>query len=168
VAKSESFDITTGCDPQEVDNALNQARKEITNRYDFKNVLADITYDREAGTISIHTSDDLKLDAIWGVLVGRFVARSVPVENMMRGDVESATGGTVRQLMTLVQAIDGDTARKINKFIRDQKLKKVQSQIQNDAVRVSAPNRDDLQLVMAALRTEDWGMQLNYGNYRGA
>jgi uncharacterized protein YajQ (UPF0234 family) len=87
---------------------------------------------------------------------------------MMRGDVESATGGTVRQLMTLVQAIDGDTARKINKFIRDQKLKKVQSQIQNDAVRVSAPNRDDLQLVMAALRTEDWGMQLNYGNYRGA
>ena len=166
MAKSESFDITTGCDPQEVDNALNQARREITNRYDFKNVLADITYDGGAGTISIHTSDDFKLDAIWQVLVGRFVARNVPVENVQRGDVEPATGGTVRQTMTLVQAIDSDTARKINKFIRDQKLKKVQSQIQNDAVRVSAPNRDDLQLVMAALRAEDWGMQLNYGNYR--
>jgi uncharacterized protein YajQ (UPF0234 family) len=166
MAKSESFDITTGCEPQEVDNALNQARKEITNRYDFKNVLADITYDGGAGTISIHTSDDFKLDAIWQVLVGRFVARNVPVENVQRGDVEPATGGTVRQTMTLVQAIDSDTARKINKFIRDQKLKKVQSQIQNDAVRVSAPNRDDLQLVMAALRAEDWGMQLNYGNYR--
>jgi hypothetical protein len=166
VAKSESFDITTGCDPQEVDNALNQARKEITNRYDFKNVLADITHDREAGTISIHTSDDFKLDAIWAVLVGRFVARSVPVENVVRGAVEPATGATVRQVITLVQVIDSDTARKINKFIRDQKLKKVQSQIQNDTVRVSAPNRDDLQLVMAALRAEDWGMQLNYGNYR--
>ncbi len=166
MAKSESFDITTGCEPQEVDNALNQARKEITNRYDFKGVLADITYDREAATISIHTSDDFKLDAIWQVLVGRFVAREVPVENVQRGDVEPATGGTVRQTMTLVQAIDGDTARKINKFIRDLKLKKVQSQIQNDALRVQGPKRDDLQQVMAALREEDWGMKLNFANFR--
>ena len=166
MAKSESFDITTGCEPQEVDNALNQARKEITNRYDFKGVLADIAYDREAGTISIHTSDDFKLDAIWQVLVGRFVAREVPVENVQRGAVEPATGGTVRQTMTLVQAIDGDTARSINKFIRDLKLKKVQAQIQNDALRVQGPKRDDLQQVMAALREKDWGMKLNFGNFR--
>ena len=166
MAKSESFDITTGCDPQEVDNALNQARKEIQNRYDFKGVLAEISYDRDAGTIGIHTSDNFKLDAIWQVLVGRFVARDVPVENVQRGNVEPASGGTVRQTLTLVQAIDGDTARKINKFIRDQGLKKVQSQIQNDALRVSGPSRDDLQVVMTALRAEDWGMKLNFGNYR--
>lgn len=166
MAKSESFDITTGCDPQEVDNALNQARKEIQNRYDFKGVTAEISYDRDAGTIGIHTEDNFKLDAIWQILVSRFVARDVPVENIQREDPENATGGTVRQTMTIVQGIDGDTARSINKFIRDLKIKKVQAQIQNDALRVQAPKRDDLQTVISALREEDWGIKLNFGNYR--
>ena len=166
MAKSESFDITTGCDLQEVDNALNQARREITNRYDFKGVKADIDFDRDAGTIAIHTEEQFHLDAIWGVLVGRFVARKVPVENIERAEPEQASGGTIRQTMTLVQGIDSDKGRAINKFIKELKLKRVQSQIQNDAVRVSAPKRDDLQSVIAALREEDWGMHLNFGNYR--
>ena len=166
MAKTESFDITTGCDLQEVDNALNQARREIQNRYDFKGVKADIDFDRDEGKITIHTQERFHLDAIWQVLVSKFVARKVPVENIERADPEDAAGSTTRQTLTLVQAIDGDTARNINRFIKDLKLKKVQSQFQNDAVRVTAPSRDDLQSVIAALRAEDWGMQLNFGNYR--
>ena len=166
MAKSESFDITTGCDLQEVDNALNQARREIQNRYDFKGVKADIDFDRTEGKIVIHTQERFHLEQIWSVLVSKFVARKVPVENMQQADPEDASGSTIRQTITLVQAIDSDTGRKINRFIKDLKLKKVQSQIQNDAVRVSAPKRDDLQSVMTALREEDWGMALSFGNYR--
>jgi uncharacterized protein YajQ (UPF0234 family) len=164
--KDESFDITTGCDLQEVDNAVNQTVREITGRYDFKGVLADIAYDRGAGTISIHTADEYKLNAIWDALVGRLVARKVPVKNLKRGDVQPAASSTVRQVITLVQGIDSDTARKIAQFVRDKKLKRVQPQVQGDAVRVSGPSRDDLQEVMAALREEDWGVELSFGNYR--
>lgn len=166
IAKTESFDITTGCDLQEVDNAVNQARKVITGRYDFKDVLADIEVDRAAGTISVHTADQFKLDAIWEVLYGRLVARNVPVQNLKRADAQPAAGNTVRQLITLVQSIDSDTAKRIVKFIRDQKLKGVQSQVQGDAVRVSGPSRDDLQAAMQSLRGEDWGIELTFGNYR--
>lgn len=166
MAKDESFDITTGCDLQEVDNALNQARREITGRFDFKGVLADIETDRAAGTIAIHTENEYKLDAIWDVMHGRLVARKVPVKNLQRGEAQAAAGGTVRQTVKLVQGIESDTAKKIVKFIRDQKLKGVQSQIQGDAVRVSGPNRDDLQAAMQALRGEDWGIELSFGNYR--
>ncbi len=164
--KDESFDITTGCDLQEVDNAVNQTMREITGRYDFKGVLAEIEYDRAAGAISVHTADEYRLEAIWSALVGRLVARKVPVQNMKRGPVVQAGGDTVRQVITLVQAIDSDTARKIAQFIRDQKIKRVQPQVQGDAVRVTSPNRDDLQAVMAALRTQDYGIELNFGNYR--
>lgn len=166
MAKDESFDITTGADLQEVDNALNQARKEITNRFDFKNVLVEIDYDRANAKINLHTTDEYKLDAIWQVLTQRFVARNVPLKNMVRGAVEQAGGSTVRQEVTLTQGIDSDTARKIVKFIKDQRFKKAQAQVQGDAVRVSAPSRDELQAVISAVKGEDWGMELKFGNYR--
>jgi cyclic-di-GMP-binding protein len=164
--KTESFDITTGVDLQEVDNALNQARKEITNRFDFKNVVAEIDYDRHAPRINLHTTDDFKLEAMWQVMEQRFRSRSVPLKNLKRGNVDKASGGTVRQEVKITQAIDSETARKIVKFIKDRGYKKVQSQIQGDAVRVSAPSRDELQSVIGALRSEDWGMELKFGNYR--
>jgi cyclic-di-GMP-binding protein len=164
--KTESFDITTGVDLQEVDNALNQARKEITNRFDFKNVVAEIDYDRLAPRINLHTTDDFKLEAMWQVMEQRFRSRSVPLKNLKRGNVDKASGGTVRQEVKITQAIDSETARKIVKFIKDKGYKKVQSQIQGDAVRVSAPSRDELQSVIGALRGEDWGMELKFGNYR--
>ena len=166
MAKTESFDITTGCDLQEVDNAVNQALKEITGRYDFKGVSVEIEYDRKAGTIEIHTSDEFKLNAAWDALLGRLVARKIPVKNIKRGAIEPAGGDTVRQTVTLVQAIDSDTAKRISQFIRDQKLKKVQSQIQGDAARVTGPTRDDLQAAMQALRDNDFGIELTFGNYR--
>ena len=164
--KTESFDITTGADMQEVDNAVNQARKEITNRFDFKNVLAEIEFDRAKAKLSIHTTDDFKLEAIWTVLAQRLNARSVPLKNLKPGDVEPASGSTVRQDIPITQSIDQDTARKIVKFLKDSKYKKVQTQIQGDEVRVSAPSRDELQNVIKDLKAEDWGIELKFGNYR--
>ena len=166
MAKDESFDITTGVDLQEVDNALNQARKEITNRFDFKNITAEIDFDRDGRKIRIHTTDDYKLEAIWQVLTQRFVARNGPLKNLDRGQPQAAGGGTIREETTLKQGIETDVAKKIAKFIKDQKFKKAQAQVQGDAVRVSAPSRDDLQQVIAAVKGEDWGIELKFGNYR--
>lgn len=166
MAKDESFDITTGCDLQEVDNAVNQAKREITTRFDFKNVLAEIEYDRATAKINIHTTDEYKLDAIWQVLLQRFVARSVPVKNIVRGNLEKAGGSTVRQEITLTQGIESEIARKIVKYIKDQKFKKANAQVQGDAVRVSSPNRDELQQVITAVKTQDYGIELKFGNYR--
>ena len=164
--KDESFDITTGCDLQEVDNALNQARKEIAGRYDFKGVVVEIEYDRSAGTIGIHTGDQFRLDSIWEALSGRLVARKVPLKNLKRGDPETAASDTVRQTITLVQAIDSETAKKISKDVRDQGFKKVQVQIQGEELRVTSPSKDTLQDVMTYLSAQDFGVELKFGNYR--
>ncbi|MGK2966417.1 MAG: YajQ family cyclic di-GMP-binding protein [Tepidiformaceae bacterium] len=166
MAKDESFDITTGVDLQEVDNALNQARKEITNRFDFKNIVAEIDFDRDAAKIRIHTTDDYKLEAIWQVLTQRFVARNVPLKNLDRAEPQPASGGTIREETTLKQGIETEVAKKIARFIKDQKFKKAQAQVQGDAVRVSAPSRDELQQVITAVKAEDWGIELKFGNYR--
>ncbi len=166
MAKDESFDITTGVDLQEVDNAVNQARKEIGTRFDFKNVLAELTYDRDAAKLGIHTTDEYKLEAIWQVLTARLVARNVPLKNVVRGNVQQAGGSTVRQELTLTQGIESEIARKIVKFIKDQKYKRVQAQIQGDAVRVTSPSRDELQQVIQAVKTQDYGIELKFGNYR--
>jgi len=166
MAKDETFDITTGADLQEVANAINQAKKEITSRFDFKNVVAEIDYEHGSEKITIHTADEYKLDAIWQVLTQRFIARSVPIQNLVRGNIDKAAQSTVRQEVTLTQGIESDIAKKIVKFIKDQKYKKVQAQVQGDAVRVSSPSRDELQQAITALKGEDYGIELNFGNYR--
>ncbi|MGD9933361.1 MAG: YajQ family cyclic di-GMP-binding protein [Dehalococcoidia bacterium] len=166
MAKDETFDITTGCDLQEVDNAVNQALREITNRFDFKGILVEVDYDRKGAKISIHTTDEYKLNAIWEVLQQRLIAREVPLKNLSRGPIEEAGSGTVRQVVTMVQAIETDTAKKIVRFIKDQKFKKANAQVQGDAVRVSSPSREELQAVIKAVKGEDWGIELKFGNYR--
>ncbi|MCA9830829.1 MAG: YajQ family cyclic di-GMP-binding protein [Dehalococcoidia bacterium] len=166
MAKDETFDITTGCDLQEVDNAVNQALREITNRFDFKGILVEVDYDRRDAKISIHTTDEYKLNAIWEVLQQRLIARNVPLPNLSRGSIEEAGGGTVRQVVTMVQAIETDMGKKIVRFIKDQKFKKVNAQVQGDAVRVSSPSREELQSVIKAVKGEDWGIELKFGNYR--
>lgn len=166
MAKDESFDITTGCDLQEVDNAVNQATREITNRFDFKGILVEIDYDRTKAHINIHTTDEYKLNAIWEVLQQRFVARDVPLKNLSRGKIEEAGSSTVRQQVKLVQAIETDLGKKIVKFIKDQKFKKTQAQLQGEMVRVSSPSREELQAVIKAVKGEDWGIELKFGNYR--
>ncbi len=166
MAKDETFDITTGCDLQEVGNAVNQARKEIASRFDFKNVVAEIDYEHGDTKIGMHAADDYKLDAMWQVLSGRLIARNVPVQNMVRGTAQKASQGTTRQEITLVQGIEQDIAKKIVRYIKDQKYKKTQAQVQGEAVRISSPSRDELQQVIADLKTQDYGIELQFGNYR--
>ena len=163
----ETFDVTSGVDLQEVDNAINQARKEISQRYDFKGQKAEIQYDRKAAKLELSASDEFYLNAMWQVIRERMVSRKVPVKNLARGKIEPATGGTVRQEVELRQGISPDTCRSIVKLIKDQKLKKVQAQVQGDAVRVSSPSRDELQGVMKLLREQDYDVELQFGNYRG-
>jgi hypothetical protein len=166
MASTESFDVTSGVDLQEVDNAVNQAKKEIAQRYDFKGQKAEIEYDRKAAKLTLSASDEYYLNAMWQVLRERMITRKVPVKNLHRGKLEPAAGGSVRQEVELKQGISTDTCRAIVKLIKEQKWRKVQSQIQGDAVRVSSPSRDELQAVMALLREQDYDVDLQFGNYR--
>ena len=166
MAATESFDVTSGVDLQEVDNAVNQATKEISQRYDFKGQKAEIKYDRKAAKLELAASDEYYLNAMWNVIRERMISRKVPVKNLHRGKIEPASGGTVRQDVELKQGISQETCRAIVKLIKEQKMKKVQSQIQGDAVRVSSPSRDELQTVMALLRQQDYDVDLQFGNYR--
>jgi uncharacterized protein YajQ (UPF0234 family) len=162
----ESFDVTTGVDLQEVDNAVNQARREIAQRYDFKGKKAEIEYDRKEAKLNLAAQDEFYLNAMWQVIQERMLGRKVPIKNLRRGNVEQASGGTVRQEVKMAQGLSQDTARAIVKLLKDQKLKKVQSQIQGDAVRVSSPSRDELQNVIALLKQQNYDVELKFGNYR--
>jgi uncharacterized protein YajQ (UPF0234 family) len=166
MAVNQSFDITTGCDLQEVDNAVNQAMKEVRQRYDFKGLKVDIDFQRAENKLNLRAPDDFKLAALWEVLQQKMVRRKVPVRNLHLGNVMPAGGGTLTQEISLQQGLPSETARAIVKFIKEQKIKKVQSEIQGDQVRISSPSRDDLQQVMGLLREQDYGVELNFGNYR--
>jgi uncharacterized protein YajQ (UPF0234 family) len=167
MAAVASFDVTSGVDLQEVDNAVNQARKEIAQRYDFKGSRAAIDFDRTANTITLTADDDFKMTALWDVLQGRLVRRGVPTKNLTPGELERAANDTVRRVVTLQQGIPTEAAREIVKFLKDRKLKKVQAAIQADQVRVSSPSKDDLQEAIRILREHDFGVALQFGNYRG-
>lgn len=166
MAAKESFDITTGCDLQEVDNAVNQALRELGQRFDFKKVNYTMEFKRGEEKIAFSADDELKLDAIWDVLQTKLIRRNVPIKNLERSEPEKAGGMTLRQEVTLQMGIPADTAKKIVKFIKDKKLKKIQSQIQKDQVRVTSSSRDALQQVMGILEAEDFEVELEFGNFR--
>lgn len=161
-----SFDITSNVDLQEVDNALNQARKEVAQRYDFKGSKASIEFDAKESKLTLVADDAFKLNALWEIVQTRLVRRNVPVKNLTRGDVEAAANSTVRQEISLQQGIPSEKAKDIVKFLKDAKLKKVQATIQGDQLRVSSASKDDLQDAMRALREHDFGVALQFGNYR--
>jgi uncharacterized protein YajQ (UPF0234 family) len=167
VASQSSFDISTGADLQEVDNAVNQARKELAQRYDFKGSKASIEFDKTKPQLVLVADDDFKMKALFDLLQGRLIKRGVPVKNLVIGDVVPAANSTVRREIGLTQGIAGDKAREIVKAIKEGGFKKVQSAIQGEEVRVSAPARDELQNVIAFLRSRDFGIELKFGNYRG-
>ncbi len=162
-----SFDITSGVDLQEVDNAVNQARKEVAQRYDFKGSRAAIDLDRGANTLTLTADDEFKMNALWEILQGRMVRRGVPTKNLTPGDVERAANDTVKRVIALQQGIPTEAAKDIVKFLKDHKLKRVQATIQADQVRVSSPSKDELQEAMRLLREHDFGVALQFGNYRG-
>ncbi|MGD8279455.1 MAG: YajQ family cyclic di-GMP-binding protein [Gemmatimonadota bacterium] len=167
MASTQSFDISTGADLQEVDNAVNQAMKEIGQRYDFKGTDSRVELDRTQGELRLNADTEYRLKAAYDVLVGRLVRRGVAVRNLRPGTVEPASGGRVRQTVGLMQGIPIETSREIVKLVKGMGLKKVQVAVQGDEVRVSGPSRDDLQTVMQALREQDFGIELRFGNYRG-
>lgn len=166
MAKTNSFDISTGVDLQEVDNAVNQARKEIAQRYDFKGTNCTLELDRTAGAVKLEADDTYRLEALRQVLRERLARRKVPLNNLDEGKVEEGSLGRARQAIMLKQGIDQDTGKRISKDVRDQGFKKVQVQIQGDELRVSAPARDTLQEVIAFVRSQDYGVELQFGNYR--
>jgi uncharacterized protein YajQ (UPF0234 family) len=162
-----SFDITSNVDLQEVDNALNQARKEVAQRYDFKGAKASIDFDAKESKLVLAAEDEFKVNALWEIVSTRLVRRNVPVKNLTRGAVVAAANSTVRQEITLQQGIPSDTAKDIVKYLKDAKLKKVQASIQGDQLRITSGSKDDLQEVMRLLREQDFGVALQFGNYRG-
>ena len=167
MAQPASFDITSGVDLQEVDNAVNQARKEIAQRYDFKGSRASIELNRADSNITLVADDEFKMNAVWEILQTRMVRRGVPVKNLTPGELERAANDTVRRVVALQQGIPGETAKDIVKFLKDRKLKKVQAAIQADQVRVSSASKDELQEAIRLLREHDFGIALQFGNYRG-
>jgi uncharacterized protein YajQ (UPF0234 family) len=167
MANLASFDITSGVDLQEVDNAVNQARKEVAQRYDFKGSRAAIELNRAENTLVLTADDEFKMNALWEILQGRMVRRGVPTKNLTPGEIERAANDTVRRVVTLQQGIPTEAAREIVKFLKDHKLKKVQAAIQAEQVRVSSPSKDELQEAMRLLREHDFGVALQFGNYRG-
>ena len=167
MASNASFDISTGADLQEVDNVVNQALKEIAQRYDFKGTHCTIEFDRAQAEIRLAADDEFRMEALVDVLRTRMIKRGVPVKNLDVGEVIPATGQSVRQTVKLTQGIAQDTAKKIIRAVKDGGFKKAQATIQGDEIRVASPSRDELQAVIAFLRSQDFGIELKFGNYRG-
>jgi uncharacterized protein YajQ (UPF0234 family) len=167
MASNSSFDVSTGADLQEVDNAVNQALKEIAQRYDFKGTHCTIEFDRDKAEIRLSADDEFRMDALVDVLQSRMIKRGVPIKNLKVGDIVVGTGQSVRRTVSLTQGIPQDIAKKIVKAVKDGGFKKTQASIQGDEIRVTSPSRDELQAVIAALKAQDFGIELNFGNYRG-
>jgi uncharacterized protein YajQ (UPF0234 family) len=166
MAQQSSFDVTTGVDLQEVDNAVNQTQKEIGQRYDFKGSKATVEFQRADAKLILVADSDFQMRALTDVLWGKLVKRGVPVKNLDVGDVKPAGGDTVRCEITLKTALDTETAKKVAAAIKEAKLSKVQAAIQSDQVRVSSPSKDALQDAIQLLRSKDFGVELKFGNYR--
>jgi uncharacterized protein YajQ (UPF0234 family) len=163
MAAENSFDIACKIDMQEVTNGLDQARREIETRYDLKGSKNELTLDKT--DITVAAADDMKLKAVVDILQSRLHKRGVPLKALTYGTVEPASGGVLRQKISLQQGIPIEKAKEIVRLIKDAKLK-VQAAIQADQVRVSGKNRDDLQKVIALLRDQDLGIALQFTNYR--
>ena len=163
MAKDSSFDIVSKVDMPEVENAIQQAQKELANRFDFKNSKSSIKL--ETDKIVLISDDDFKLTNVIDILESKLVKRGVSLRALEYGKAQPAAGDTVRQEVKLVQGIAQEKAKLINKVLKDNKIK-VASSIQGDEIRVTGKNKDDLQAVMTLLRKEDFGIELQFINYR--
>ena len=164
MAKEPSFDVVSEVDMQEVSNAVNQTVKEITQRFDFKGSKSTVEIEN-GNAIKIVTEDDTRMRNIVDILQSKFIKRGVAIKNLEYGKVEPAAGGMVRQSIRIRQGIEADIAKKITKDIKNLKVK-VQAQLQDDQVRVSGKKLDDLQAVIAFLKGQDYGIELQFSNFR--
>jgi hypothetical protein len=165
MAAENSFDVVCKIDMQEVTNGLDQARREVENRYDLKGSTNEIKLEKT--DITILAADDMKLKAVIDIMQSKLHKRGVPLKGLTYGTVEQAAGDALRQKITLQQGVPIEKAREIVRLIKDTKLK-VQASIQEDKVRVVGKNRDDLQKIIALLRDKDFGIALQFDNYRSA
>lgn len=159
-----SFDIVVKTDLQEVDNAINQAQKELSQRYDFKGSKSKIDWDKKT-EVSVVGDDEYKLKAVLDILEGKFAKRGLSLKNVTYSKIEPSFEGTVRQKLTLAQGIPAEKAKEINRLIKDSKIK-VSSQFQDDQVRVTGKKRDDLQEVITLMRKTDLGLDFDFQNFR--
>ncbi len=165
MSQQNSFDIVSEVNLQEVDNAVNQARKEASQRYDFKGIHTTIDLDQKEKKLVITTGDEFHLKNLIDILQSKLIKRGVPLKALKYGSIEPATSGAVRQTVVLQVGIAKDDAKKIVKLIKDSKLK-VQAQIMEDQVRVSGKNKDDLQVAISLIRSQDFPFALQFVNYR--
>jgi uncharacterized protein YajQ (UPF0234 family) len=159
-----TFDITSTIDMQEVRNATDQASREVGQRYDFKDTNSSIDLSETA--IDIESASDDRLNALRTVLEEKLVKRKVSLKALDRLQVQDAAGGRRRQTIVLASGINSEKAKELNKFIKGLGIKGIQSQTQGDQVRVSGKKRDDLQNIISALKDNDFGIPLQYGNFR--
>lgn len=164
-SKDHSFDVVSEVNFQEVSNAVDQARKEITTRFDFKDSKTSIDWNLTEKTVTIGTDNDYRLKAVTDVLQTKFAKRGVSLRSLEPGSVEKAAGGTVRQVITIRKGIPSEKAKEIVRFVKDARLK-VQAQIQEDQVRILASKIDDLQDIIRLLRNQNFGLDLQFINYR--
>jgi cyclic-di-GMP-binding protein len=162
-AAESSFDVVSQYDEQELANALDQTRREVSQRFDLKDTKTEIKHEKK--TLTISTASEFTLKTVLDVLESKMVRRGLSLKILKLGKLEQASGGTVRQTIELQEGISQDLAREITKLIRD-RFPKVKSQIQGDAVRVTAKSKDDLQAVIAALREKEYAVPLQFNNYR--
>ena len=160
-----SFDVVSRVDMQEMDNAINQVKKEISTRFDFRGSKTQIDLDRKEATITVLTEDDMKLRAIKDMLIAKVVHRSIEAEALVFGDSEKAGGDMMRQTVTITNGIDIETARKVVKVVKEAKLK-VQAAIQGEEVRITGKKRDDLQDAIHTIKEAEVGMPLQFVNFR--
>ncbi|NMA02075.1 MAG: YajQ family cyclic di-GMP-binding protein [Clostridia bacterium] len=163
MAKDASFDIVSKVDMQEVDNAINQTNKEISQRYDFKNSKSTVAI--EDGDIKVVADDDYKLRSVIDILQSKLIRRKVAIKNLEYGKVETAGGGLLRQIIKVKQGIESEKGKEIIKDIKNSKIK-VQPQYLENQIRVSGKSRDDLQAVIQLLKDKDYGVELQFTNYR--
>ncbi|HEY2924498.1 MAG TPA: YajQ family cyclic di-GMP-binding protein [Candidatus Eisenbacteria bacterium] len=165
MAASNSFDVVSEVNMMEVSNAAQQAMKEIRQRFDFKGSVSDITLEEE--TLTLHSDDESRLKAVIDVLTTKLVKRGVSLKALQYGKIEPAAKGTVRQVVTIQRGIPTERAKEIVKFIKGTGIR-VQAAIQENQVRVSGKNRDDLQAVIGSLKGQDFGLDLQFTNYRSS
>jgi uncharacterized protein YajQ (UPF0234 family) len=165
MAKEQSFDVVSQVDLQEVDNAVQQAIKEIAQRYDLKDTGATLSLDRKAAQLTVTAPSDFVLRQVKDVLASKLVRRGIDLKALDWGTVQPASGGSVRVVAAIVNGIPEDIARKISKDIRDL-TRKVRAAIEGDKVRVFSASRDELQGVIAHLKAQDYGIPLQFTNYR--
>lgn len=159
-----SFDIVLKTDLQEVDNAINQAQKELGQRYDFKGSKSKIDWDKK-NEVAVVGDDEYKLKAVIEILEGKFAKRGISLKNLTYSKIEPSFEGTVRQKLTLAQGIPAEKAKEINRLIKDSKIK-VSSQHQEEQVRVTGKNRDDLQEAIALVKKAELGLDFQFQNFR--